>query len=112
MHLTDPNRPQINGLPAYGSPPIAVLPEPRVWPISSDECTITVVLAVTLTPLRFSAFGVTRPLFYIPVWISRYYTDPEQTLLDTFNWTPPTQRSYHGFAKGIPPNPLDNLEIE
>lgn len=115
MHLTDPNRPQINGRAAYGDPPIAVLPHLQVMPAGIGACHIEVMLAVGLSPLTFSWFHVTVPSYILPNLLERYRTNPEQTLFDTFKWTPPTQRSYHGFAKGVTsatPNPLADLEID
>lgn len=112
MYLNDPNRPQINGRAAYGSPPLAVFPAPQVWPLSPDECEISMMLAVRTMPLAFSQFTFTIKTYHLEPWFIKYYTDPEQALFDAFNWTVPAQRSYHGFVKGVTPNPLADLEID
>lgn len=98
MQLTDPNRPQINGAPAYLDRS-AVVASLSVTPLSATACEISALLPVA--PLEFAYRYQTVQMCDLPHWFESFHNDPEQTLADTFNWYLPQRKE----------NPLWKLKL-
>ena len=91
MEWLDPRRGEINFQPAYGSPPLAVLPRLNMMPKSGDLTQVSAVLAIGLNTFsEFSAYCDTRQ---IPNLLYRYHADPEEFLESFFGYKIPTADS-------------------
>ncbi len=91
MTLNDPLRPQMSGRPAYGSPPIAVLPELLFWPTGGGLTRISAFLATGDN--NFSRFEALWDTAMVPVVLREYRDDPEALLAKLFSWAPPRARA-------------------
>jgi hypothetical protein len=85
--MFDESRPQINGLPAYGNPAIAVLPRLNITPNRGETVTISVILAIDC--LIFSEFKVLVSEERLEGLLQDYRSDPETFLKILFGYESP-----------------------
>lgn len=104
MQLNDPERPLIGDRPAYGEPPLAVLPDLSVWPMSHDMCRLSVMLAVGRN--EFAWFTCMANTSQLPLWLDEYRKNPEKFLMEKFAWAPPARNIT---AKALREQEVDNF---
>lgn len=90
MKMFDPERPQINGQPAYGNPALAVLPRLQMMPKSHGLTEVSAMLSVG--GFTFSWFSNYTDTSMIPNLLSRYHSDPESFLQSFFDYKIPQEK--------------------
>ena len=89
MKMFDEARPQINNMPAYGNPAIAVLPNLQMMPKSHG---LTLVSAMLCNGGNsFSWYSNFADTASIPNLLTRYHNDPEEFLENFFDYTIPSK---------------------
>jgi hypothetical protein len=97
MHTTDPQRPQVNGLPAYGTGPYYPLPQLAVLVLNEQEVVLSCFLANDYN--SFSYKHAKLPLEQLPQAFLAYYNDPEDFFLQAYQYTPPAKSQAKSQAK-------------
>lgn len=88
MHYFDPARPQINSQPAYGNPPVGVLPTIQALPARAPgQVQLRAILAQS--PGTFRWFIVEVGVDQVSPILADYAQDPEATLKRVFNYNGP-----------------------
>ena len=91
MQWLDPRRKELNSQPAYGEPPLAVLPRLQMMPKSGDLTEVSAVLAIAQNTFsEFRAYCDTRQ---IPSLLYRYHDDPEEFLESFFGYKIPNGKA-------------------
>ena len=99
MKLFDENRPRINNQPAYGSPPVAVLPHLQMMPKSHGLTLVSAMLFVGDS--SFTWFTNYADTSMIPNLLSRYHANPEEFLESFFNYKIPDKQKIERKAENV-----------
>ncbi len=97
MHTTAPERPQVNGIPAYGTGPYYPLPQLTVLVLNKREVVVSCFLANDYN--SFSYKQAKLPISHLETAFQFYYADPEEFFLKMFNYTPPAKAQAKSQAK-------------